>query len=91
MGIPSINPDPALLGGAAGLVGQILGLVMYISLVACVVAGLASGGMIAVGGISRNIEMRSAGTRGLLYSVAGVVVVGSVLVILSTFFSKAHA
>jgi hypothetical protein len=89
--IGPINPDPSLLGGASGLVTQLLGLVMYISLVACVIAGLASGGMIAVGGVSRNIEMRSAGVRGLLYSIVGVVVIGSILVVMNTVFSRAHS
>ena len=64
---------------------------MYISLVACVIAGLASGGMIAVGGVSRNVEMRSAGMRGLLYSILGVVVIGSILVVMNTVFSRAHS
>ena len=90
MHIPSINPDPALLGGADNLVRQILGLVMYLSLVVCVVAGLASGGMIAVGGLSRNVDLCSSGTRGLLYSIAGVIVIGTVLVVLDTAFSRAH-
>jgi len=89
--IGPINPDPSLLGGASGLVTQLLGLVMYISLVACVIAGLASGGMIAVGGVSRNVEMRSAGVRGLLYSIVGVVVVGSILVVMNTVFNRAHS
>jgi hypothetical protein len=89
--IGPINPDPSLLGGASGLVTQVLGLVMYISLVACIIAGLASGGMIAVGGVSRNIEMRSAGMRGLLYSIVGVVVIGSILVVMNTVFSRAHS
>jgi hypothetical protein len=89
--IGPINPDPSLLGGASGLVTQVLGLVMYISLVACVIAGLASGGMIAVGGVSRNVEMRSAGVRGLLYSIVGVVVIGSILVVMNTVFSRAHS
>ena len=91
MQIGPINPDPSLLGGASGLVTQLLGLVMYISLVACVIAGLASGGMIAVGGVSRNVEMRSAGVRGLLYSIVGVVVIGSILVVMNTVFSRAHS
>jgi hypothetical protein len=89
--IGPINPDPTLLGGASGLVTQVLGLVMYISLVACVIAGLASGGMIAVGGVSRNVEMRSAGMRGLIYSIVGVVVIGSILVVMNTVFSRAHS
>ena len=91
MQIGPINPDPSLLGGASGLIVQVLGLVMYISLVACVIAGLASGGMIAVGGVSRNVEMRSAGVRGLLYSIVGVVVIGSILVVMNTVFSRAHS
>ena len=91
MQIGPINPDPSLLGGASGLVTQVLGLVMYISLVACIIAGLASGGMIAVGGVSRNVEMRSAGVRGLLYSIVGVVVIGSILVVMNTVFSRAHS
>ena len=91
MQIGPINPDPSLLGGASGLVTQLLGLVMYISLVACVIAGLASGGMIAVGGVSRNVEMRSAGVRGLLYSIVGVVVIGSILVVMNTVFNRAHS
>ena len=91
MQIGPINPDPSLLGGASGLVTQVLGLVMYISLVACIIAGLASGGMIAVGGVSRNVEMRSAGVRGLLYSIVGVVVIGSILVVINTVFSRAHS
>ena len=91
MQIGPINPDPSLLGGASGLVTQLLGLVMYISLVACVIAGLVSGGMIALGGVSRNVETRSAGVRGLLYSIAGVVVVGSILVVINTVFSRAHS
>ena len=91
MQIGPINPDPSLLGGASGLVTQLLGLVMYISLVACIIAGLASGGMIAVGGVSRNVEMRSAGVRGLLYSIVGVVVIGSILVVMNTVFSRAHS
>jgi Type IV secretion system pilin len=89
--IGPINPDPTLLGGASGLVMQVLGLVMYISLVACVIAGLAAGGMIAVGGVSRNVEMRSAGMRGLIYSIVGVVVIGSILVVMNTVFSRAHS
>jgi len=89
--IGPINPDPSLLGGASGLIVQVLGLVMYISLVACVIAGLASGGMIAVGGVSRNVEMRSAGMRGLIYSIVGVVVIGSIVVIMNTVFSRAHS
>jgi len=89
--IGPINPDPSLLGGASGLVTQVLGLVMYISLVACIIAGLASGGMIAVGGVSRNVEMRSAGMRGLIYSIVGVVVIGSIVVIMNTVFSRAHS
>jgi hypothetical protein len=89
--IGPINPDPSLLGGASGLVTQVLGLVMYISLVACVIAGLVSGGMIALGGVSRNVETRSAGVRGLLYSIVGVVVVGSILVVINTVFSRAHS
>jgi hypothetical protein len=89
--IGPINPDPSLLGGASGLVTQVLGLVMYISLVVCFIAGLASGGMIAVGGVSRNVEMRSAGMRGLLYSIVGVVVIGSILVVMNTVFSRAHS
>jgi hypothetical protein len=89
--IGPINPDPSLLGGASGLVTQVLGLVMYISLVACVIAGLAAGGMIAVGGVSRNIEMRSAGMRGLIYSIVGVVVIGTILVVMNTVFSRAHS
>ena len=91
MQIGPINPDPSLLGGASGLIVQVLGLVMYISLVACVIAGLASGGMIAVGGVSRNVEMRSAGMRGLIYSIVGVVVIGSIVVIMNTVFSRAHS
>jgi hypothetical protein len=91
MQIGPINPDPTLLGGASGLVTQVLGLVMYISLVACIIAGLAAGGMIAVGGVSRNVEMRSAGMRGLIYSIIGVVVVGSILVVMNTVFSRAHS
>ena len=91
MQIGPINPDPSLLGGASGLVTQVLGLVMYISLVACIIAGLASGGMIAVGGVSRNVEMRSAGVRGLLYSIVGVVVIGSIFVVMTTAFSRAHS
>ena len=91
MQIGPINPDPSLLGGAGGLVTQVIGLVMYISLVACVIAGLASGGMIAVGGVSRNIEMRSAGMRGLIYSIVGVVVIGSILVVMNNVFSRAHS
>src|SRR5215469_11841914 len=89
--IGPINPDPSLLGGAGGLVTQVLGLVMYICLVVCVIAGLASGGMIAVGGVSRNVEMRSAGMRGLIYSIVGVVVIGSIVVIMNTVFSRAHS
>jgi hypothetical protein len=89
--IGPINPDPSLLGGASGLIVQVLGLVMYISLVACVIAGLASGGMIAVGGVSRNVEMRSAGMRGLIYSIVGVVVIGSIVVVMNTVFSRAHS
>ena len=91
MQIGPINPDPSLLGGASGLVTQVLGLVMYISLVACLIAGLASGGMMAVGGLSRNVEMRSRGIRGLLYSIAGVVVIGTILVIMNTVFGRAHS
>ena len=91
MQIGPINPDPSLLGGAGGLVTQVLGLVMYICLVVCVIAGLASGAMIALGGVSRNIEMRSAGVRGLLYSIVGVVVIGSILVVMNTVFSRAHS
>jgi hypothetical protein len=89
--IGPITPDPTLLGGAGGLVMQVLGLVMYISLVACVIAGLAAGGMIAVGGVSRNVEMRSAGMRGLIYSIVGVVVIGSILVVMNAVFSRAHS
>lgn len=91
MQIGPINPDPSLLGGAGALVTQVLGLVMFISLVACVIAGLASGGMIAVGGLSRNVEMRSTGMRGLLYSIVGVLVIGSILVVMNTVFSRAHS
>jgi hypothetical protein len=89
--IGPINPDPSLLGGASGLITQVLGLVMYISLVLCVIAGLASGAMIALGGVSRNVEMRSAGVRGLLYSIVGVVVIGSIFVVMTTAFSRAHS
>jgi len=89
--IGPINPDPSLLGGAGALVTQVLGLVMYVSLIVCIVAGLASGGMIAVGGMSRNIETRTRGVRGLLYSIAGVVVIATILVIMNAVFSRAHS
>jgi len=89
--IGPINPDPSLLGGASGLVTQVLGLVMYISLVLCIIVGMLSGGMIALGGVSRNVEMRSSGVRGLLYSIVGVVVIGSILVVMNTVFSRAHS
>ena len=91
MQIGPINPDPSLLGGASGLVTQVLGLVMYISLVLCIIVGMLSGGMIALGGVSRNVEMRSSGVRGLLYSIVGVVVIGSILVVMNTVFSRAHS
>ena len=91
MQIGPINPDPSLLGGAGALVTQVLGLVMYVSLVVCIVAGLASGGMIAVGGLSRNIETRARGVRGLFYSIAGVVVIATILVVMNAVFSRAHS
>jgi hypothetical protein len=89
--IGPIHPDPSLLGGAGGLVIQVLDLVMFLSLVVCVIAGLASGGMIAIGGLSRNVEMRSTGVRGLVYSIAGVAVIGSILAIMNATFSRAHS
>jgi hypothetical protein len=44
-----------------------------------------------VGGVSRNVEMRSAGMRGLVYSIVGVVVIGSILVVMNTVFGRAHS
>ncbi|WP_112136110.1 hypothetical protein [Glycomyces dulcitolivorans] len=71
------NPAPVdPTGGSEGL-SFLIGSAKYIVLVVCVIVGILSGALIAVGGASKRPDMADLGKKALICSFFGIVVAGT--------------
>lgn len=86
-----VVPNPAPANPAAGSNGISL-LISYVkwgAVVACGISVVASGGMLAVGSLSNRPDHADRGKRGLIWSLAGVVVAAIAIPVVNTVFSAA--
>jgi hypothetical protein len=85
----AIVPNPAPIdptGGSEG-VPFLLGVAKWGALIASGLAGVVSGALIAVGGMSRRAEMAQHGKVGLICALIGVVVSGTWIMVTNTSWS----
>jgi hypothetical protein len=69
------NPAPLSPGPGGGAIMTLLAWVKWLALVACGASAIVAGGMMAAGSTTRRPELAERGKIGLLWSVAGAVVV----------------
>ena len=83
--------DPPIESPVSGAgIQLLLGYAKWGSLMACGVAGLVSGGLIAVGQLSNRPDHADKGKRVLLYTLGGVAVVALIIPTLNTVFGSAR-
>ncbi len=86
-----VVPNPAPADPAAGSNGIAL-LISYVkwgAVIACGISVVASGGLLAVGSLSNRPDHADRGKRGLIWSLAGVVVAAIAIPVVNTVFSAA--
>lgn len=86
-----VVPNPAPANPAAGSNGISL-LISYVkwgAVIACGISVVASGGLMAVGSLSNRPDHSDRGKRGLIWSLAGVVVAAIAIPVVNTVFSAA--
>lgn len=83
------NPAPADPTGGAKGVELVLSYVKWIAIIACAIAALASGGLMAIGKLSNRPETAEKGKGALLWSLFGVVVTAIAIPLINTVFGAA--
>lgn len=69
------NPPPVSPGPGSAAIATLLAWTKWLALAACAASAVAAGGMIAVGSLTRRSELAVRGKTGLVWSVAGAIVV----------------
>ncbi len=82
------QPDGSGLPGAAAI-DTIIGWTMYGALVACVLAIVVAGGMVAIGNTSARPHVAERGKVTLLWSLAGAVIIGVAIPLVNRAFALA--
>ncbi|GAA2031026.1 hypothetical protein GCM10009839_33610 [Catenulispora yoronensis] len=84
------NPAPADPTSGSNGVNLLLSYVKWGCLVACAVAAVASGGLMAVGSLSNRPDHQEKGKRSLVWSLGGVIVTACAIPLINTVFGAAH-
>lgn len=90
--LAGVIPNPAPADPAAGSNGITL-LISYVkwgAVTACGISVVASGGLLALGSLSNRPDHADKGKRGLVWSLAGVVVAAIAIPVVNTIFGAAH-
>jgi hypothetical protein len=90
--LAGVIPNPPPEDPAAGSNGITL-LISYVkwgAVIACGISVVASGGLLALGSLSNRPDQADKGKRGLIWSLAGVVVAAIAIPVVNTVFSAAH-
>lgn len=90
--LAGIVPNPAPADPTAGSNGISL-LISYVkwgAVIACGISVVASGGLLAIGSLSNRPDHADKGKRGLIWSLAGVVVAAIAIPVVNTVFAAAH-
>ena len=82
------QPDGSGLPGAAAI-DTIIGWTMYGALVACVLAIVVAGGMVAIGNTSARPHVAERGKVTLLWSLVGAVIIGVAIPLVNRAFALA--
>ena len=84
-------PNPAPVDPTAGSkgIGLLVSYVKWGVLIACGLAALASGGMMAVGALSNRPDAVDKGKRALLWSLGGVIVAAIAIPMVNSVFAAA--
>lgn len=83
------NPAPAdPTGGSAGIT-LLLSYVKWGALIACAIAALASGGMMAIGKLSNRPDTAEKGKSAFIWSLGGVIATAIAIPLVNSVFSAA--
>ncbi|GGJ75204.1 hypothetical protein GCM10010123_01480 [Pilimelia anulata] len=83
------NPGPVDPTAGSKGVGLLISYVKWGVLIACGVAALASGGLMAVGSLSNRPDSVDKGKRALMWSLGGVIVAAIAIPMINSAFSAA--
>lgn len=84
------NPAPADPTSGSNGVTLLLSYTKWGALIACAVAALVSGGLMAVGSLSNRPDHADKGKRALIWSLGGVIVTACAIPLVNTVFGAAH-
>jgi FtsH-binding integral membrane protein len=88
-GGPVDNPAPADPTSGSNGVTLLLSYAKWGALIACAIAAVVSGGMMAVGSLSNRPDHVDKGKRALIWSIVGVVVTALAIPVVNTVFGQA--
>jgi hypothetical protein len=83
------NPAPADPTGGSNGITLLLSYVKWGALIACAVAALVSGGLMAIGSLSNRPDQVDKGKRALIWSLGGVIVAATAIVVVNSVFDAA--
>jgi hypothetical protein len=89
LGIDIPNPAPADPTAGAKGISLLFSYVKYGVLIACGIAALSSGGLMAVGSLSNRPDHVDKGKRAFLWAVGGVIVAAVAVPVINTVFTAA--
>ncbi|SRR5216683_3051202 len=89
-GGPVNNPAPSDPTGGSNGVNLMLSYAKWGALIACAVAALISGGLMAIGSLSNRPDNADKGKRALIWSLGGVIVTAVAIPVVNTVFGAAH-
>ncbi|MFK3983048.1 hypothetical protein ACI2K4_22060 [Micromonospora sp. NPDC050397] len=83
------NPAPADPTGGSNGVSLLLSYVKWGALIACAIAALASGGLMAAGKLSNRPDTAEKGKSAFIWSLAGVIATAIAIPLVNTVFGAA--
>jgi hypothetical protein len=84
------NPAPADPTSGSNGVTLLLSYTKWGALIACAIAAVVSGGLMAVGSLSNRPDHADKGKRSLIWSLGGVIVTACAIPLVNTVFGAAH-
>jgi hypothetical protein len=89
-GGPVNNPDPASPVSGSNGVDLLLSYAKWGALIACALAAMVSGGLMAIGSLSNRPDHADRGKRALIWALGGVVVTAIAIPVVDTIFGTVH-
>ena len=86
---PVNNPAPSDPTSGSNGINLLISYAKWGALIACAIAAVVSGGMMAVGSLSNRPDHVDKGKRALIWSIVGVVVVALAIPVVNTVFGQA--